>query len=391
MLQACPLFEISGPPFDRGRQYGQSAGAFIKKGIAHYLTQISQLGLGPRDLHDIIEDYVPIIESFDAGYLEEMRGIAKGADVSIDEIVLLNARTELLKLATRPDLRSRLKASIEPDGCTAVVVQPAATRDGGLIHAHNWDWKYESAETSVVLRIRSEDGPDLLTFTEAGGLARFGFNACGIGITANYLESDRDYSQAGVPLALIRRKVLEQRHLAPAVGAVYSTAKSGSNNIILSHTSGLVIDFECAPDETFLVDPQEGLLVHANHWQSPIALGKFKDTGIVSTPCSIVRDRRARRLLAPKIGRLTEDDVKAALFDDFDSPWSICRPPRPSAINNLSVTVAMIVMAPADGRMEVAMLPALNREFSIFRLEMDSAAQAKPDTCLDVGMVTGHT
>jgi len=70
--------------------------------------------------------------------------------------------------------------------------------------------------------------------------------------------------------------------------------------------------------------------------------------------------------------------VKEVLFDTFDTPWSICRPPRPSTTNNLSATVAMLVMTPADGRMEVAMLPALNREFSTFRLEMDPAAQLSP-------------
>jgi len=35
--------------------------------------------------------------------------------------------------------------------------------------------------------------------TEAGGLARSGFNSAGVAITANYLESDRDYRQLGVP------------------------------------------------------------------------------------------------------------------------------------------------------------------------------------------------
>lgn len=377
---ACPVFELSGRPYERGRRYGELAESFIRKGISHYLRQIALLGLEARGLHEVIKDYLPVIESFDAGHLEEMRGIAAGARVSLDEIVLLNARTEVLKLAAQPDLRRRLSSSIEPDGCTAIVAQPAATRDGNLIHAQNWDWKYECAETSVVLRIRSEDSPDLLTFTEAGGLARFGFNSVGIGITGNYLESDRDYSRIGVPLALIRRKVLEQQCLAPAIAAVYATAKSGSNNIILSHASGLVIDFECAPDETFVVDPEDGILVHANHWLSLAALTKLKDAGIASAPCSLVRDRRARLLLRPKVGRLTVDDVKEVLFDAFDTPWSICRPPRPSTINNMSATVAMLVMTPADGRMEVAMLPALNREFSTFRLEMDSAAQLSAAT-----------
>ena len=52
--------------------------------------------------------YLPIIAGFDEDYIEEMRGIAAGAEVPFEDIVLLNARTEILKLAERPDLRASL-------------------------------------------------------------------------------------------------------------------------------------------------------------------------------------------------------------------------------------------------------------------------------------------
>ena len=53
----------------------------------------------------------------------------------------------------------------------------------------------------------------------------------------------------------------------------------------------------------------------------------------------------------------------------------MCRPPRRNAENNLSATVAMVVMQPAMGVMEVAMLPALDRRFTRFAL--DDAAQSR--------------
>lgn len=368
MVTPCPLIEVSGPPLERGRSYGRQAADRIAKGVSHYAAQLQALGLGWPEIGALVADYLPVIERFDAGYVVEMRGIAEGAGRRFEEIVLLNARTEILKLASRPDLRARLNAIEDPDGCTGLVALPAATSGGRLIHAQNWDWKAECAETAVVLRIRRDDGPDILTFTEAGALARCGLNAAGIAITANYLESDRDYSVVGVPLALIRRKVLESEHLALAMRAVYVTPKSPSNNMIVSHAGGVAIDFECAPDETFQVHPLNGLLVHANHWQSPVALAKLKDTGVANTPDSLYRDIRVRDLLTPRIGSIDTDAVKAALFDDFATPWSVCRPPRPSLGSNLSATVAMIVMEPALGRMEVAMLPALNREFRVYEL-----------------------
>ena len=42
--------------------------------------------------------------------------------------------------------------------------------------------------------------------------------------------------------------------------------------------------------------------------------------------------------------------------------------------NNLSATVAMIVVAPARGLMEVALLPALNRAFTAYELKLDRVA-----------------
>lgn len=369
-----PFIDVSGPPRERGRQYGEQAKARIARGIEHYTAQLENSKLGWPDIRAIVETYEPTIAAFEPAYIDEMKGIAEGAGVEYAAVVLLNARTEVLKLADRR--RKGQPAVIDPDGCTGIAVMPAATAAGRVIHAQNWDWKAECADTAVVLRVRRDDGPDVLTFTEAGGMARSGMNAAGISITANYLESDRDYRQVGVPLALLRRKALEQERLALAMRIIYATPKSASNNVMISHAQGIAIDFECAPDETFQVHPERGVIVHANHFQSAVALSKLKDTGIATTPDSLYRDLRVRQLIEPHIGAITPEHVKEALFDDFESPWSVCRPPRLNTSNNLSASVAMVVMEPALGLMEVAMLPALNREFTQYRLDMQAPAVA---------------
>jgi isopenicillin-N N-acyltransferase like protein len=374
MIEPSPLIEISGTPHARGVSYGQQAAARIHRGVGHYVEQLKRSSFDWPDVRAAVAEYLPTIAAFDESFVAEMRGIAEGAQIDFEAIVLLNARTELLQMATR---RARGGvADDDPDGCTGVVALPHATSAGRLIHAQNWDWKAECAETTVVLKVRRDDGPDVMTFTEAGALGRCGMNSVGIAITANYLESERDYRDLGVPLALIRRKVLEQEHVALAMRAVYVTRKSASNNMIVSHAQGVAIDFECAPDESFQVHASGGLLVHANHWVSPVALSKLTDTGVASTPDSLYRDLRVRSLLEPHVGRIDRETVKAALFDNFASPWSVCRPPRPSLSSNLSATVAMVVMEPALGVMEVAMLPSLNREFTRYQLESSFKAVA---------------
>jgi hypothetical protein len=297
------------------------------------------------------------MENFGAHHVEEMRGIAEGSGLSLDDIVLVNARTEIVALARRKDP--------VVDGCTSVAVLQPRTSGGEVLHAVNWDWLAECVETAIVLRIRRNDGPDILTFTEAGGLARSGLNAAGIAITANYLESDRDYRQSGVPLPLIRRKVLEQEHLALAISAVATTPKACSNNMMLSHAGGFAIDFVCAPDEAFALYPEDDLLVHANHWVSAVALSKLKDTGIPEVPDSFYRDWRVKRLLGAHVGVA---DLKAALIDDFGAPYAVCRPVVDEGGGNLGATVAMIVMQPGQGVMEVCPMPAMQQVFTRYAL-----------------------
>jgi isopenicillin-N N-acyltransferase-like protein len=238
-----------------------------------------------------------------------------------------------------------------------------------VIHAQNWDWKVECSETGVILRILNDDGPDILTYTEAGMMARSGFNTAGVAITGNNLESDVDYSQIGVPLPMIRRKALECTYVARAMYQVYTTPKTASNNMTVSHSDGLAINFECAPSETFLQEPENGMLVHSNHWLSPIALGKLKDTGVAMSPCSLYRHTRVREILTPLVGKITPDDVKKALLDDKQTPWSVCRPPRLDPARNIqTATVSTVVMQPKAGVMEVANLAGVNPEFTTYRL-----------------------
>jgi isopenicillin-N N-acyltransferase like protein len=380
MVSAFPLIELAGPAEQRGLAYGRAAKARIDAGIAHYGAQLRAAGLEGGRIADLVRGFLPTIKAFDESMIAEMRGIARGAEASFEDIVLLNARTEILQLARRRALAAETQETDggAEEGCTAVLAMPEVTTEG-LLQAQNWDWKAACAETAVVLHIRRDDGPDILTFTEAGGLARSGLNAAGIGLTANYLQCDRDYRELGVPLALIRRKVLAQQHLALAWRVVQSTKKSAANNMCVSHAKGLAINFECAPDEAFVLEAEEGLLVHSNHFLSPVALSKLRDTGIESTPCTLYRHTRVREALAPLRGKIDRTAIKNALFDDFGSPWSVCRPPRMSVAEGgaapvETATVAMIVMRPGEGAMDIAPLPALSRRFTTYRLTPDRTA-----------------
>jgi isopenicillin-N N-acyltransferase-like protein len=158
-----------------------------------------------------------------------------------------------------------------------------------------------------------------------------------------------------------------------AVRAVAATPKACSNNMMLSTSEGFGIDFECAPDEVFPIYPTDGLIVHANHWVSPVALAKLKDAGLLGD--SFYRDWRVQTLLGT--GKISPDDLKAAFFDDFAAPFAVCRPVLPNSAGDLSATVAMIIMDTTAGTMDVAPLPAHCRDFTRYSLKDAPVSLAK--------------
>lgn len=359
-----PMVEIAGPPSERGRQYGKAVPERIALSISLYQGEMARRGVPLARQRELAHRFVPVVANYEPDYLDEMNGIAEGADVPLEDIILINARTEMMFGAKESGpVESQLV-----EGCTGLIALPAATRDGLLIHAHNWDWRAECADTGIVLCIRRDDGPDVLTFVEAGGLARQGLNSAGLGLTGNFLQSDRDFKAPGAPLALVRRKMLECSGMAAAMRVLYSHPRACSNNLMLSHSDGEAIGLECAPDEIFWISPQDGLLVHANHFVSPVARAKLVDTGLATFPDSLYRDRRVSESLAPHLRDITVEHVKAALFDEFGAPDSVLRSPKPASFDSISATVATIIMQPASKRMMVARKPYESRAFCEYHL-----------------------
>ena len=139
--------------------------------------------------------------------------------------------------------------------------------------------------------------------------------------------------------------------------------------MIIASSEGMGINFECAPDESFAILPDEnGLIVHANHWKHAAALSKLRDTGISWSPDSFYRDYRVKECLLSRNKKLKVKDLKDAFFDKFGAPYSVCIPPYTENVTDPGATVAMIIMQPKKGLMEIAPFPALNKNFQEYWL-----------------------
>ncbi len=369
MTLPTPLVEISGEPGERGLAYGRIAAERISRSIDLYGDALARRGVPWKDALAAAGGFLAEIEACEPALAEEIRAIAEGAFVPVEGIVVVNARSEIIHRL------GRSSADQPADGCTGVIVQPEVAVGGKLIHAQNWDWMIAARETAILLRIISDADHEILTFVEAGGLARCGLNSAGIALTGNSLRSDRPLPAAGLPISLIRRKILAARNFSEALGAVYRSPRGCANNMMISQASGEAIDLETTPDEVFWVEPQDGILVHANHFLSPAARAKLRDAGLVQGPDSLSRQIRMERLLrrAPKPGVET---VFAALGDRWGAPDGILTLDQTDENGIRIGTVASIVMVPETGDLYYNAAPQESAVFHRARLNRNSGDEA---------------
>ena len=366
-----PCIEVRGSPRERGLAQGRAVPERVARSIALYRGELAKRNVDAATQDRLARRFVSVIADFDPDYMEEMRGIAEGAQVPLEGVVTVNCRTEMMFGFKEA---STVHEKME-DGCTGVVALPSATASGRLIHAHNWDWRQEAADSSIVLRVRSENGPDILTLVEAGGLARHGFNAAGVALTANFLACDRDFKTPGVPLAILRRKILEQGNLAHALRVPGTTLRSCSNNIMISHAGGEAVDLECTPDECYWIMPEQGLLAPSNHFIAPAARARVRDTYFGTNPDTLYRVTRVHDHLAARRGKIDYKDMVEALSDRYGYPDSVLRAPKPAAFDAISATVCMTVIDAKLGKMWIARKPYDRIDFAEYAIAADTAAR----------------
>jgi isopenicillin-N N-acyltransferase like protein len=359
---AFPFIEVSGNPRNAGLQYGRKAATWIHRSIQIYQRLFADKGIEWADARAAAPPFAAKIEQVYPRLAQEMRAMAEGAAVPFEDIVAINARTELLHGCFG---KARQDAD-DVDGCTGAVVMPGTTREGHMIHAQNWDWRDECVESAIVLKIVPDTGPGMLVFGEAGVLASVGLNNAGLALTTNHLESNLDGgSRLGIPNPVLRRQVLAQTALGPAIETVLKAERTTSTNFLLSHREGEAIDLEATPDQVYWVTPEDDLLVHANHFVSTPARSAVRDLGLLTCADSLYRDSRVRRYLSRDRGRVTLSTLQAAFQDRFGAPRAVCRSPIPG---KSSATIATIIMDTTAQIMWVAPRPYGPHKFTEYRL-----------------------
>ena len=351
-----PLVSVRGTPAECGAGYGAAAAATIAANLELYRRRFrDQAGLDTAAVRAAGERFRSVTGALHPRIAAMLDGVAAGAGADVAEVYALNARTELLYDAAVTSARAQRRSASAPapaagrdgraapdgpdGGCTAAGVLGTHTAAGHLLLGQNWDWHPDQRDAMVLLATRDERGHGVLVLTEAGMLAKTGLNSAGVGVCVNMLGCDRDGlptdgGAPGVPYHVLLRSVLEADSLGWALRSACRTPRNASINLLIGQagdpahgdpaTGGELIDLELVPGDAGWLHPVDGVLTHANHLETGLAVyDTIKDWG-GSSP---FRSARARRLLAgaAAAGTLTEKDLATVFRDHAGFPLGICR------------------------------------------------------------------
>jgi isopenicillin-N N-acyltransferase-like protein len=357
-----PLIEVSGPARERGQQHGREARARIEQSIATYARLFAYCGITWQRAQRLGAGYRDVIGDLDPALLAEIEGIASGAGLQVNEILALNARTEILPPSypgePHPD-RSKIAAANEQSGvpdwgeCTSVAVKPAQSTTGTTLLAQNWDWLGAQRAALVLLRVHSADGASCLTLTEAGMLAKIGLNNRGLGVCLNILRSSDDGSHAGVPVHVLLRALLERDSVADAVAFASTLSFGASSNVLCADASGDTAALEFSPRGMEVLRGADAALCHTNHFLAPA--GARHQAALAPSLSTLPRLERITALTHAHKGKFSPADLQRMLRDESDGYLSICRRPDPSFTPEICIeTVASVVMDLGERVMHIA-------------------------------------
>jgi isopenicillin-N N-acyltransferase like protein len=227
------------PPRTWGQIHGETFRGEIKAlaAIRSYLCTKVGGFKSAAEVQVAASAHLPVLERYHRGLHDELIGIAEGAAVSPEDIVIANHYTDLRDLDPDPGTWRPAPladdpggsagpgaAGIDHEGCSVIWAESPA----GRILAQTWDMHATAIPYVMVLRVpESPDGPPVTLLSVTGCLGMAGMNAAGVAIAINNLFSTD--ATLGVVWPAVVRRALHRRTAAEARDAI-ATSPIGSGH-----------------------------------------------------------------------------------------------------------------------------------------------------------------
>jgi predicted choloylglycine hydrolase len=248
--------KLSGTYYEMGFEQGRS----LKTGGFTLQPPDKKMLHFAKRCEEIIGQYMPEL-------LDEIRGVADGAEIDYDTIMTLTTT-----------------APFDPDevpGCSIVAVMSERTVDGRTIIGRNFDmFEDVSKEGATTYRTYPEGH-----YASVGNcdiwVGRWdGLNETGLftGTTALFLPSPKP-ALPGLVGWFTGRYILDRfATINEAVEFIQSLPSTGSGGRLIADSSGRAVVIESSAEGREIRYPEDGLLILTNHAVCPAFAGKDRDS-----------------------------------------------------------------------------------------------------------------
>jgi len=339
---------LQGDPYEMGLQQGTLFREPLRELVRDYLYQRIVFERGVS--HSWLLAYARLSERDVPSDLQrEMQGIADGAGLSYQDVLLLNTVPDLLALTyglpawdLSPTLFSTAKqsatilqstASRHPSGgtlsCATFAVWGSATTGGGLLVGHNLD----SAEADllghyllVVVRQPSQGN----AFVSVGLMGMVGvwtgMNEGKLTVTLSSSPSV-DVASSGQPLPFVLRRVLEHAgDLSEALHVLLAADRLCGGNVVLGDgkaPEAIAVELSAHRHAVFEADAESEPLARTNHFLDPdLELAQRDVLSGQERAASQARLNRLQALLEFNRGWMGADKGLALLRDEHDARFN---------------------------------------------------------------------
>ncbi|UOQ56562.1 C45 family peptidase [Leucobacter allii] len=243
--------EVTGDsPRELGRSRGRALRGTLGEAYTRYAELFRLLGVGEEVERDGVERVLAAVEGWRPALVEQLAGVAEGAGIPLEQVVALNARTELIALGPR--------ASSECSTVTAVV-------DGRRTGVQTWDWHVELDRFWHTHTVTGH-GLRHAGLTEQGILSKIGVNEAGLALHFNILGHAAD-GPDGVPMHLLSSTVLSECRTVDEAVALLREAPIASSSAFTMLDVERAVSVEMSPVGVFEITETDGSVQRTNHFQ----------------------------------------------------------------------------------------------------------------------------
>ncbi len=315
-----PLIEARGSEFEVGAEIGARSKDSIRTCIERRRTwfeDLKRFALADRGVR--LDGFLDSIDKHHPAIGAEIRGLAKGADLPLDDVLILNLQPEL----------AALKEQSTCGDCSSLLL----VAGGRLLLAHNEDDDDAYRDQMLLVRVRPSGAPAFVSLAYPGVIAGNvpTLTEAGLVRTTNYIGAKN--VRVGIPRYVLGRAILSCRSVDEVLTVATHPEGAYSFNINLgSIREKRLVSLEIAPGGVHeMHEVKNELYVHTNHFirratrdipQQASYVGGSSDSRYQ------VLTRAAAKLGDPS--RIVEDDLIRLLasHDAVTRPYSPCRHPE---------------------------------------------------------------